>query len=45
MLPTLTFLHHAREGVYPDSFERFSPSCWLPAFAGMTNGELWIAKF
>ncbi|WP_157040283.1 hypothetical protein [Polaromonas naphthalenivorans] len=23
-------------GGYPDSFEYFSPCCWIPAFAGMT---------
>jgi hypothetical protein len=31
------FLRHTRAGGYPDSFERFSPWRWIPAYAGMTE--------
>ena len=30
---------HAREGGYPEAFERFSRCDWISACAGTTNGE------
>ena len=35
--PVITSLRHTQAGGQPDSFERFSPWGWIPAFAGMTE--------
>jgi hypothetical protein len=43
MRSKITFLRHTREGGYPDSFDRFNPCRWIPAYAGMTDGKLLLS--